>query len=71
VRALIGLGVNLGEPAAAFSAAAAELRGMGQVVRASSLYDGAARIAITRGGYYSPSPTGSFELARKARPAAK
>jgi 2-amino-4-hydroxy-6-hydroxymethyldihydropteridine diphosphokinase len=43
VRAFIGLGGNLGEPAVAFRAAVAELRGIGQVVRVSSLYDSAPR----------------------------
>jgi 2-amino-4-hydroxy-6-hydroxymethyldihydropteridine diphosphokinase len=43
VRAFIGLGGNLGEPAATFRAAVAELRGLGQVVRVSSLYDTAPR----------------------------
>lgn len=43
MRAFIGLGGNLGEPAAAFRAAVAELRGIGQVVRVSSLYDAAPR----------------------------
>ena len=43
MRAFIGLGGNLGEPAAAFRAAVAELRGIGQVVRTSSLYDSAPR----------------------------
>src|SRR4029079_5831277 len=39
VRAFIGLGGNLGEPATAFRAAVSELRAIGQVVRVSSLYD--------------------------------
>ena len=43
MRAFIGLGGNLGEPAATFRAAVAELRGIGQVVRVSSLYDTAPR----------------------------
>jgi 2-amino-4-hydroxy-6-hydroxymethyldihydropteridine diphosphokinase len=43
VRAFIGLGGNLGEPAVAFRAAVAELRGHGQIVKVSSLYDSAAR----------------------------
>jgi 2-amino-4-hydroxy-6-hydroxymethyldihydropteridine diphosphokinase len=43
VRAFIGLGGNLGETAGAFRAAVAELRGIGQVVRVSSLYDSAPR----------------------------
>jgi 2-amino-4-hydroxy-6-hydroxymethyldihydropteridine diphosphokinase len=43
VRAFIGLGGNLGEPTVAFRAAVAELRGIGQVVRVSSLYDSAPR----------------------------
>jgi 2-amino-4-hydroxy-6-hydroxymethyldihydropteridine diphosphokinase len=43
VRAFIGLGGNLGEPAVAFRAAVSELRAIGQVVRVSSLYDSAPR----------------------------
>jgi len=43
VRAFIGLGGNLGDSEAAFNAAAAELRGIGQVARASSLYETAPR----------------------------
>ena len=43
MRAFIGLGGNLGEPAVAFRAAVAELRATGQVVRVSSLYDTAPR----------------------------
>jgi 2-amino-4-hydroxy-6-hydroxymethyldihydropteridine diphosphokinase len=43
VRAFIGLGGNIGEPAVAFRAAVAELRAIGQVVRVSSLYDAAPR----------------------------
>ncbi len=43
MRAFIGLGGNLGEPAVAFRAAVAELRGIGLVVRVSSLYDSAPR----------------------------
>jgi 2-amino-4-hydroxy-6-hydroxymethyldihydropteridine diphosphokinase len=43
VRAFVGLGGNLGEPAVAFRAAVAELRATGQVVRVSSLYDSAPR----------------------------
>jgi 2-amino-4-hydroxy-6-hydroxymethyldihydropteridine diphosphokinase len=46
VRAFIGLGGNLGDPVAAFRAAAVELRGIGQVVRASSLYEGAPRDSL-------------------------
>jgi 2-amino-4-hydroxy-6-hydroxymethyldihydropteridine diphosphokinase len=46
VRAFIGLGGNTGEPAVAFRAAVAELRGLGQVVRVSSLYDSAPRDAF-------------------------
>ena len=45
MRVFIGLGGNLGEPAVAFRAAVAELRGIGQVVRVSSLYDSAPRDA--------------------------
>ena len=41
MRTFIGLGGNIGEPAAAFRAAVAELRAIGQVVRVSSLYDSA------------------------------
>ncbi len=43
MRAFIGLGGNLGEPAVAFRAAVSELRAIGQVVRVSSLYDSAPR----------------------------
>ena len=43
MRAFIGLGGNLGEPAVAFRAAVAELRGIGLVSRVSSLYDSAPR----------------------------
>lgn len=43
MRVFIGLGGNLGEPVVAFRAAVAELRGIGQVVRVSSLYDTAPR----------------------------
>ena len=43
MRAFIGLGGNIGEPAVAFRAAVAELRAIGQVVRVSSLYDSAPR----------------------------
>jgi 2-amino-4-hydroxy-6-hydroxymethyldihydropteridine diphosphokinase len=43
VRAFIGLGGNLGEPATAFRAAVSELRAIGQVVRVSSLYDSVPR----------------------------
>jgi 2-amino-4-hydroxy-6-hydroxymethyldihydropteridine diphosphokinase len=46
VRAFIGLGGNVGEPAVAFRSAVAELRGIGQVVRVSSLYDSAPRDAL-------------------------
>jgi 2-amino-4-hydroxy-6-hydroxymethyldihydropteridine diphosphokinase len=49
VRAFIGLGGNLGEPVVAFRAAVAELRGIGQVVKVSSLYDSA-----PRGGPHQP-----------------
>jgi 2-amino-4-hydroxy-6-hydroxymethyldihydropteridine diphosphokinase len=45
VRAFIGLGGNVGEPAVAFRAAVGELRGIGQVVKVSSLYDTAPRDA--------------------------
>jgi 2-amino-4-hydroxy-6-hydroxymethyldihydropteridine diphosphokinase len=43
VRAFIGLGGNLGEPAAAFGSAASDLRGMGVVVHVSSLYESSPR----------------------------
>jgi 2-amino-4-hydroxy-6-hydroxymethyldihydropteridine diphosphokinase len=46
VRAFIGLGGNLGEPAVAFRAAVAELRGIGLVARVSSLYDSAPRGSV-------------------------
>ena len=46
MRAFIGLGGNLGEPAVAFRAAVAELRAIGQVVRVSSLYDTAPRVSF-------------------------
>jgi len=39
VRAFIGLGGNIGEPRQAFIGAVRELAGIGQVVRASSLYE--------------------------------
>ncbi len=48
MRAFIGLGGNLGEPAAAFRAAVAELRAIGQVVRVSSLYDSAPRNSFSQ-----------------------
>ena len=43
MRAFIGLGGNIGKPAVAFRSAVAQLRGIGQVVRVSSLYDSAPR----------------------------
>ena len=46
MRAFIGLGGNLGEPAVAFRAAVAELRAIGQVVKVSSLYDTAPRDSV-------------------------
>ena len=46
MRAFIGLGGNLGEPAVAFRAAVADLRAIGQVVRVSSLYDTAPRDSV-------------------------
>jgi 2-amino-4-hydroxy-6-hydroxymethyldihydropteridine diphosphokinase len=48
VRAFIGLGGNLGEPAVAFRAAVADLRAIGQVVRVSSLYDTAPRGSLNQ-----------------------
>ena len=51
MRAFIGLGGNLGEPAVAFRAAVAELRGIGQVVRVSSLYDTAPRDDVDQPHY--------------------
>ena len=46
MRAFIGLGGNLGEPAVAFRAAVAELRGIGFVSGVSSLYDSAPRDSL-------------------------
>ncbi|MDQ4035675.1 MAG: 2-amino-4-hydroxy-6-hydroxymethyldihydropteridine diphosphokinase [Chloroflexota bacterium] len=46
MRAFIGLGGNLGEPAVAFRAAVAELRGTGLVAGVSSLYDSAPRDSL-------------------------
>ena len=46
MRAFIGLGGNLGEPAVAFRAAVAELRGIGLVAGVSSLYDTAPRDSL-------------------------
>ena len=46
MRAFIGLGGNIGEPAVAFRAAVAELRGIGLVAGISSLYDTAARDSL-------------------------
>jgi 2-amino-4-hydroxy-6-hydroxymethyldihydropteridine diphosphokinase len=43
VRAFIGLGGNVGDPAAAFASAVAELRTIGQVLHTSSLYASAPR----------------------------
>jgi 2-amino-4-hydroxy-6-hydroxymethyldihydropteridine diphosphokinase len=48
VRAFIGLGGNIGEPAVAFRAAVADLRAIGQVVRVSSLYDTAPRGSLNQ-----------------------
>ena len=48
MRAFIGLGGNLGEPAVAFRAAVAELRGIGLVARVSSLYDSAPRGSLSQ-----------------------
>ena len=46
VRAFIGMGGNLGEPVVAFRRAVRELRGIGLVVRVSSLYDSAPRDSL-------------------------
>lgn len=46
MRAFIGLGGNIGEPAVAFRAAVAELRGIGLVAGISSLYDTAPRDSL-------------------------
>ena len=46
MRAFIGLGGNLGEPAVAFRAAVAELRGIGLVAGVSSLYEAAPRDSL-------------------------
>jgi len=43
MRVFIGLGGNLGHPAASFAAAAAEMRQIGHLVRTSSLYETAPR----------------------------
>ena len=43
MRAFIGLGGNLGDTQSAFATAVAQLRRIGQVVKASSLYAGAPR----------------------------
>ncbi len=43
MRAFIGLGGNVGEPRAAFVSAVGELRALGHLVRASSLYTSAPR----------------------------
>lgn len=48
MRAFIGLGGNVGEPAVAFRAAVAELRGIGQIARVSSLYDSAPRDEVNQ-----------------------
>lgn len=48
MRAFIGLGGNLGEPAVAFRAAVAELRGIGLVAGVSSLYDTAPRDSLVQ-----------------------
>jgi 2-amino-4-hydroxy-6-hydroxymethyldihydropteridine diphosphokinase len=48
VRVFIGFGGNLGDPAVAFASAASELRGIGQVVRVSSLYSAAPRGGISQ-----------------------
>jgi 2-amino-4-hydroxy-6-hydroxymethyldihydropteridine diphosphokinase len=66
VRAFIGLGGNLGDPAAAFHAAAAELRGMGQVVRTSSLYESAPRDAFNQPRFLNA----ALELETDLEPAA-
>ena len=51
MRAFIGLGGNIGEPAVAFRAAVADLRAIGQVVRVSSLYDTAPRDSLDQGHF--------------------
>jgi len=66
VRAFIGLGGNLGDPPVAFGAAAAELRAMGQVVRASSLYESAPRDAFSQ----PPFLNAALELETDLDPAA-
>jgi len=48
VRAFIGLGGNLGEPAVTFRAAVADLRAIGHVVHVSSLYDTAPRGSLNQ-----------------------
>jgi 2-amino-4-hydroxy-6-hydroxymethyldihydropteridine diphosphokinase len=66
VRAFIGLGGNLGEPVAAFRAAVAELRGIGQVVKVSSLYDSAPRDALDQPRFLNA----ALELETDLEPAA-
>ncbi len=48
MRSFIGLGGNVGDTAAAFHSAAAELRRLGQVVKASSLYATAPRDVVSQ-----------------------
>ena len=48
MRAFIGLGGNLGEPAVAFRAAVADLRAIGHVIHVSSLYDTAPRGSLNQ-----------------------
>jgi 2-amino-4-hydroxy-6-hydroxymethyldihydropteridine diphosphokinase len=51
MRAFIGLGGNIGDPTVAFRSAAAELRGIGAVLRASSLYTSAPRDVANQPGF--------------------
>ena len=64
MRAFIGLGGNIGEPAAAFRAAVAELRALGQVVAASSLYFTAPRDSFDQPRFHNA----AVELATDLEP---
>lgn len=63
MRAFIGLGGNLGEPAVAFRAAVAELRILGQVVKVSSLYDSAPRDAFDQPNFLNAALELEIDLA--------
>lgn len=53
MRAFIGLGGNVGRPAVTFRSATAELRRIGQVVKASSLYEGAPRDKLDQPRFFN------------------